>query len=83
MEFFLALHSLKWNFFYADLVLVQIYEHPTSDDVFKYQPISLQFNDEKVNDTWRRPVDGRLKSLRLYKNARFGLFYGKHAIVFF
>ena len=68
---------------FTELVLVQIYEHPVVegasplwDDVFKYRPIDsdrVQANDAENVAEWRRPMDGRLRSIRLYATARFCL----------
>ena len=64
--------ALKDKTFFADLVLVRIYESPTHDNLFKYRPINSdgQAADGEDVQGWKTPVDGRLKSIRLYATRR-------------
>ena len=90
------LYSILPPIFYSflDLILVQIFENPTAapengdpswDDTFKYRH---KRSDIEINDTltdvktWNRPQFGRLRSFRLYANARWNATLSFHVFFF-
>ena len=69
--------SLNQQFCFAELVLVRLFGRSGFKNMWKYRPMSnlIAIADTQDISSWNKPMNGRIKSFRLYLPNRYDMHY--------